>query len=647
MCGIAGGEKAEQINRHQQHRGTSQKKTGSDSEYSIAHTLHSIVGCVEQPLESEFSTFTGNCEIYNWQKLAEKHNLEPSNDADLLHKLLDKKGMEALKELDGVYAFAYVKKDKVYLARDKLGVKPLWHTKEENFHFASEKQALEKEDLVTKELHPRHILVYDIQTEKISYQKREFFKIDVNDDKDIDQVAEEIKNNFLAAVEKRIPKNKEVGLLFSGGVDSTMVAAALKELDKDFTCYTSGIQHGNVNAPRDVEWAEKIAEKMDLKLETEESDLEQVEKILPEISDWLSTTSTVKLGVALPFHLALQGEEKVVFSGLGSEQLYAGYHRQQGYLNKECLSDLRQMYHVDLYRDDVISMRNGYELRVPFLDQNLVEHALKIPEDFKKSDEHKKYVLRLAAEKLGVPEEVAWRKKTAAQYGSNFDKAITRISKNKGFSHKQQYLNSLRDKPNNRILGLTSGGKDSCAAIYRLKRRNNQIVALLNIRSDNKQSYMFDVKKGKDAIQKQAKALKTPLIIQRTPGEKEKELKDLQKGIQKAKKKYNVEGIVTGAIASTYQRDRVDKIAEETGLKTFAPLWQENPQNYMRWLIREGFKIKITDVAARGLTEEWIGKTLDQNNIEKLLDLSDKYRFNPAGEGGEFETLVIEMPNTV
>ncbi|PSH02180.1 MAG: ATP-binding protein, partial [Nanohaloarchaea archaeon QH_8_44_6] len=89
--------------------------------------------------------------------------------------------------------------------------------------------------------------------------------------------------------------------------------------------------------------------------------------------------------------------------------------RQQGYLNKECLSGLRGIFERDLYRDNVISFRNGCELRVPFLDHSLIEHALTIPEHYKVSEEYRKLVLRNAAEKLGVPEKVAWRNKTAAQ----------------------------------------------------------------------------------------------------------------------------------------------------------------------------------------------------------------------------------------
>lgn len=643
MCSIHGSvnpEITEHLEESLQHRGQSCQKTQINN-FSIGHTLHKVVGKLEQPIQGE-GLLTANCEIYNWRQLNKKYGWKTENDAETLLKLLDKKGLQGLEEIDGIYAFAYIREGELFLARDLLGVNPIWYS-EEKFAFASEKQALEKAGLEARELHPRQILRYDLDTGDISFNQREFFEIDVNNELELEEAAEEIKELFLEAVKKRLPEG-ELGLLFSGGVDSTMVAAALQELDKDFTAYTSGIQHGNVNAPRDSEWAKEIAEEMNIELESYEASLEEVEQELPKLVDRISSTSVVKNGVALPFHFALNGNEQVVMSGLGSEQLYAGYHRQQGYLNKECLSGLRSIFERDLYRDNVVSFRNGCELRVPFLDHNLIDHALTIPEDYKVTDEYRKYVLRKAAEKLGVPEKVAWRPKTAAQYGSNFDKSIDRLAKNNDFGHKQEYLNSFREKPNRRLVALTSGGKDSNAALYRMQRRNNEISCLLTLRSKNKDSYMFDSRKTQDHLEEQASTLDIPLIVQETEGEKEKELEDLKKGLQRAIDQHSVEGVVAGALASTYQRDRVDRVAEELGLKVFAPLWQENQSNYMRWLVREGFKVEITSVAARGLTEEWVDRVLDRESVEDLIELSEEYRFHAAGEGGEYETRVVGFP---
>jgi diphthine-ammonia ligase len=665
MCGIAGSgdrEKTDALLHQLEHRGQSSRITESEN-FSLGHRLHPVVGEVSQPLKEE-GVITANCEIYNWSELAEKYNLQVENDAELLMKLLDKEGMAALEELEGIFAFGYSKNDEIIIARDRLGVDPVWFNDDpEKFAFASEKQALEREGYrEIRELHPRKILHYNIEEEKIRFEQREFFELpEDSDQKELEEAAEEVREKFLNAVEKRVPDG-DVGLLFSGGLDSTLVAAALKELGKDFTAYTAGIQHGNVSAPRDYQKAKEVADEMGFELERYKADLEEVEEAIPEIVSWLSTTNVVKLGVALPFHFSLNqaGDEQVCFTGFGSEQLYAGYARQQGYLNRECLSDLRSIFHVDLYRDNVISFRNGRELRVPFLDEDLIEHALSIPAELKRKEEYRKYVLRKAAEKMGVPEDVVWRKKVAAQYGSNFDKAIDRISSKKGFPQKQEYVNQFREKEtlrvsdqpkisdfqqeNKKLVALTSGGKDSNAALFRMWRRNNEISCLLTLRSENKDSYMFDSRKSEKDLKWQAEQLDIPLLVQETEGEKEEELEDLKRGLERAREEYGVEGVVAGAIESSYQRDRVDRVAEEVGLKVFTPLWQFDQEQYMDWLVREGFEVEITELAARGLDESWVDRVLDEEAVEELLDLADKYRFHPAGEGGEYETKVVGFP---
>jgi asparagine synthase (glutamine-hydrolysing) len=644
MCGIAGAadrETVESIVQRLEHRGSS-AATSDRNGYALGHVLHPVVNHVEQPLHGD-GVLVANCEIYNWADLADQYGFRADNDADLLLQLLDRYGTAILNELDGVYAFAYRRGRELVLARDVLGVNPLWYAQTDNeFVFASERWALEQDGYAPRALHPRHVLRYDTVDDTVTTEQRPFMSADVDADMTITAAADTVADRFRDAVAKRVPDG-DVGLLFSGGVDSTAVAAVLQELDVDFTCYTAGIQHGNVDAPRDVDWARQVADAMDLDLAVYEADLDEIAALLPEMTDWISSSSVVHAGVALPFHLALQGSEDVVFSGLGAEQLYAGYSRMGDYVNQECLSGLRRIWQYDLYRDDVVAMRNGTELRVPFLDHGLIQHALTVPGKHKVRDGYRKYVLREAAERLGVPEDVAWRKKTAAQYGSNVDKAISRLAKNDGHGHKQAFLNTFRDRPDHRLAALFSGGKDSNAALYRMHRRNNDIRCLINLQSSNPDSYMFDTKQ-QDILRRQATVLDIPLIVQETAGEKEDELADLRTALQRAKQTYDIDGVVAGALASTYQRDRVEQVADQVGLNVFAPLWQEDPEQYMRWLVREGFRIKLTATAARGLDDAWVGRVLDTDSVTDLIALAEEYRFNAAGEGGEYETVVLDGP---
>ncbi|MDY6765964.1 MAG: diphthine--ammonia ligase [Candidatus Nanohaloarchaea archaeon] len=639
MCGIAGGADVATVLQHLEHRGDT---VTVDQEHRLGHVHHPVVGDVPQPIGTD-TQLVANCEIYNWEDCADQYGIDARNDADLLHTLLKAEGVDGLDRVDGVYAFAYRRGEEIILARDILGVKPLWYVTEP-FAFASERQALEAVGRQPRELHPRQVLRYDRGSGEITLEQRRFFTLQDRDDVAVEAAAGQVAERLQAAVAKRVP-DEPVALLFSGGLDSTVLARLLQDAGAAVTAYTASIHHGNTAAPRDREWADKAAEQLGLRLEHVDVSLEEVEQAVPRLARWLSSTSPVKLGVALPVHFALQqAEERVAMSGLGAEQLYAGYARQQGDLNRDCLSGFRSLFHRDCYRDDVACMRNGAELRLPFLDHDLVRHSLELPPGVKVRDGHRKYVLRRAADELGVPEDVAWREKTAAQYGSNFDKALERVATDAGHDHKQSYTNTLRDAPNWRVAGLTSGGKDSVAALYRMQQRNNEIACLVTMQSDNQDSYMFDTAKDTGVVQRQADAMGLPLLQQDTAGEKEAELVDLAQALQRVRDEYGVDGVVAGALASQYQRDRVERVAEQAGLKAFTPLWAEEQERYMQWLLDAGFQIKITETAAAGLDSSWEGRDLDGDALTELLTLAEDHGFHPAGEGGGFETVVLEAP---
>ena len=108
----------------------------------------------------------------------------------------------------------------------------------------------------------------------------------------------------------------------------------------------------------------------------------------------------------------------------------------------------------------------------------------------------------------------------------------------------------------------------------------------------------------------QAEAMEIPIVLQETEGEKEKELSDLKKALQKAKEKYQIEGIVSGALYSNYQRGRIEKIAEELGLKVFCPLWHKDQELEMREILKNNFSFIFTQIAAEGLDKSWLNKII-------------------------------------
>jgi len=190
---------------------------------------------------------------------------------------------------------------------------------------------------------------------------------------------------------------------------------------------------------------------------------------------------------------------------------------------------------------------------------------------------------------------------------------------------------------------LFSGGKDSCYSAYLAKQKGHELTCLISVFSKNKESYMFHTP-SISKVKKQAEVMGIPLLIQKTKGKKEEELKDLKNVILKAKEKYKVEGIVTGALASVYQSSRIQKICDELELKCINPLWKKNEIKYLKELIKNKFEVIITGVFAYPLDNSWLGRPIDNKFIEKVQILSKKYKIHPAGEGGEFETFVLDCP---
>ena len=190
---------------------------------------------------------------------------------------------------------------------------------------------------------------------------------------------------------------------------------------------------------------------------------------------------------------------------------------------------------------------------------------------------------------------------------------------------------------------LFSGGKDSCYAAYLAKKQGYELTCLISVFSKNKESYMFHTPSIEET-KKQAKVMDIPLLIQKTKGEKEKELTDLEKVIKKAKAEYGLDTIVTGALYSVYQTSRIQKICDKLNLECFNPLWHKDELEYLEELIKENFKVMVVGVFAYPLDQSWLGRFIDYKFLEDVKELKEKYQIHPSGEGGEFETFILNCP---
>jgi ABC transporter with metal-binding/Fe-S-binding domain ATP-binding protein len=189
---------------------------------------------------------------------------------------------------------------------------------------------------------------------------------------------------------------------------------------------------------------------------------------------------------------------------------------------------------------------------------------------------------------------------------------------------------------------LFSGGKDSTLALH-LAAQKEVAVCLITVVSTNKESYMFHTP-NVEVTALQAESLGLPLVSVVTEGKKEEELADLEKAIVEAKEKYQIEGVVTGAVESVYQATRVQRICNRLDVWCFNPLWKHDQKALLETLVAENFKVVISGIFAYPLDEKWLGKQIDAQVIARLVQLQGQYGISPSGEGGEIETTVLDAP---
>ena len=444
------------------------------SSITLGHGLHSIEGFQPQPIQGK-GILIFNGEIYNYKELNKQLKITTDSDTQTLLAYLDtqeKISAETLSPLSADYAFAYLKDSLLTLARDPLGVKPLWYFVDENsnLEFASEKKVLHEH---AKELLPNEILHYNIENKEVMIEQRELQKPHQETQDEYHTIKDKTWKLLKEAVKKRLPTNKEkkVGLLFSGGIDSTVIALILKELNCDFIAYTAKIEGNNIEEAQDLIYADEISRKHFLRFHVATTHVDELEQQTIDVMNLIEDNDYIKVSVALPFYLACKRAQEdgidIMFSGLGSEEIFAGYrrHKQAKDPNQECYEGLKIMHQRDLYRDDVITMNFTQELRVPFLDKELINYALSIPAKYKldlekieeikdeveakpylNSEVRSKIVLRDATrEHTKLEEKYLERQKKAAQYGSKFDKGLARLAKNAKMQ-KQDYLDMLWKK---------------------------------------------------------------------------------------------------------------------------------------------------------------------------------------------------------
>ncbi|WP_372910654.1 diphthine--ammonia ligase [Salinigranum sp.] len=205
-------------------------------------------------------------------------------------------------------------------------------------------------------------------------------------------------------------------------------------------------------------------------------------------------------------------------------------------------------------------------------------------------------------------------------------------------------------------VSLFSGGKDSSWALYRALEEGLNVTRLLTVHpGEDSESYMYHVPEtrlaslaaesiGIDLVEVDPGDLAaTTATDSATQGDREVE--PLEAALRGLQDELDLAGVTAGAIESEFQTSRIRSMCERLGVDLFAPLWQRDPDELAAEMLDAGFEITIVQVAAHGLDESWLGRTLDADALDELRALDDEYGVHILGEGGEFETLVTDGPH--
>lgn len=190
-----------------------------------------------------------------------------------------------------------------------------------------------------------------------------------------------------------------------------------------------------------------------------------------------------------------------------------------------------------------------------------------------------------------------------------------------------------------RLASLFSGGKDSVFSMYAAVQSGHEVPYIVSISPIGETSWIFHVP-NIDKVPVMAEAMGRQHIIGTTDGTEEGDMAGLAESLLGL----DIDGVVLGSVWSDYQVDRVNRVCGDLDLKVLAPMWRKNQNMMVREIVESEIKAKIIGYYAEGFGPEWLGRTIDDKAIEDLEELSKEYGISVIGEGGEYETIVIDSP---
>lgn len=429
-----------------------------------------------QPVQSRDGQLSllHNGQIYNFRELRSevKGEYETDSDSEVVLRLienyyhgnLESSVKDVLPKLDGVYVLVVTDNKQVVLARDKIGLRQLYYySHEDHITFASEKKPLIAISGCYPEIRrllPGHMAIVDGNNIRHScFWPPESIR-QADRIKDREEALETYSRVLREAIRKRVDGRERVGIIFSGGIDSFLMAYMVQKLGIPFTCYTAGRAHQAV----DVQWAYRLAKQFDFPLMTENLTVEAIEELIPQIISTIEDHSLNQVEAAIALYvsarMAQKAGERVILTGQGPDEIFGGYSwypaivDQEGYESFERYSweDTFLGYKETFERENKIAMAHGLEMSVPYVDPEVIKVAFRISPELKirrGNDQIQKRIHRQYGVSIGISEEIAFRKKEAAQHGANIHTALEDLANRAGMS--ESVLREVGYDPNQSI----------------------------------------------------------------------------------------------------------------------------------------------------------------------------------------------------
>jgi len=415
------------------------------SSVALGHNLSRIVSKDHpQPvLGDEFAlVFEGR--LFPFPNLSEVDQVLKRLDGNLW-----KNAEDILTKLDGSYVFAIAQSKKVIVGRDSLGVKPLYYGENETVcAVASERKALWTLGIKNvKSFPPGNFAV--INAHGFVFHPIETVTQPTIEHVELEMAAKRLQELLSESTKERVSNLENVAIAFSGGLDSSVIAALAKNCGTEVHLVSVGLK----NQP-EITHVKTAAEALQLPLHLQTYRLNDVKRVLPNVLWLIEEPNGVKASIAIPFYwtaeVASKLECKVLLAGQGSDELFGGYQRylriysQSGTaaVRDAMYQDVALTYEKNLQRDNQVCSFHGVELRLPFLDREVVYFCLSLPINLKiecAENSLRKNVLRRAAQNLNIPPFIANRPKRAIQYETGVNKALRRLAREEGLSL-QEYV---------------------------------------------------------------------------------------------------------------------------------------------------------------------------------------------------------------